>query len=58
MIMNLKKNKPLTETEEFIKKFPKGKKSYGLLSSINGEIIECKTDDKKILDYVKKLGLM
>ena len=56
--MILKKDKPLTELQEFIKKFPRGKKSYGLTSSVNGEIIECKTDDKEILEYCKTLGFI
>ena len=55
--MNLTKNKLVTEAQEFRKKFPKGKKSYGLTLDHNGNIISCDTTDKEILEYLSKLGL-
>ena len=34
-----------------------GKYSYKIYSTFNGEIVEVKTTDKKIIEYVKNLGL-
>ena len=55
--MELKKVKPITEIENFMDNFPMGKYSYKIYSTLNGEIVEVKTTDKKIIEYVKNLGL-
>jgi len=55
--MIFRKTKSLTEVEEFIKKFPKGKKSYGLTVDHSGHIISCDTKDSGIIVWLKAKGL-
>jgi len=55
--MILKKDKPLTELEEFIKKFPKKKgRSFGVDANFLGEILTCSTTDKEIIMWLKNNG--
>jgi len=52
-----KNNKSVTEAQEFIKKFPKGKKSYGLTIDSSGNIISCDTKDSNIITWLKAKGI-
>ena len=56
--MNLTRIKDSTEVQEFHKKFNrKNKSSFELKTDTLGNILNVKTDDKKIIDYLKKIGL-
>ena len=56
--MILTKKLPLTEIEEFALKFPvKSKWKYSIESSIDGKIIQVKTEHKEIITHCKKIGL-
>jgi|2_EtaG_2_1085320.scaffolds.fasta_scaffold86014_2 hypothetical protein len=54
----LTRHLPLTEVEEFRKKFPKTEKlSYSIYYTHDGKITKIETENKEILKYAKSLGL-
>jgi len=56
--MHLTKDKSETEAQEFYKKFNReNKSSFELHTDTLGNILSVKTDDKKIIAYLKKIGL-
>ena len=56
--MKLTKVRPLTEKEELNKAFPNLKDiTCEIYSDTIGNIIYVNTTDKKIIDYLKKIGL-
>ena len=55
---NYTKELPDTEVDEFFKLFGDRKKKYKFsLQHRNGKIINCKTDDTKIIKFLKEKGL-
>ena len=56
--MKLNKNRVLTESEEFIKKFPhSSKRPYRIYSTPDGQIISVETTNAEIIKHCKTLGL-
>ena len=56
--MHLTKAKAETEAQAFHKKFNReNKSSFELNTDTLGNILSVKTNDKKIMDYLKKIGL-
>lgn len=52
------KELPETEVDEFFKLFGDRKKKYKFsLSHKNGKIVDCETDDAKIIKFLKEKGL-
>ena len=53
-----KKHLPETEVDEFFKLFGDRKKKYKFsLQHRNGQIVNCETDDTKIIKFLKEKGL-
>ena len=52
------KELPETEVDEFFKLFGYRKKKYKFsLQHRNGKIVDCETDDTKIIKFLKEKGL-
>ena len=55
---NYTKKLPETEVDEFFKLFGDRKKKYKFsLQHRNGKIVNCETDDAKIIKFLKEKGL-
>tara|TARA_Y100000310_G_C20356828_1_gene657069 strand:+ start:457 stop:633 length:177 start_codon:yes stop_codon:yes gene_type:complete len=53
-----KKHLPETEVDKFFKLFGDRKKKFKFaIQHINGKIISCKSDDPKIIKFLKEKGL-
>ena len=53
-----KKHLPETEVDKFFKLFGDRKKKYKFsLQHRNGKIVNCETDDTKIIKFLKEKGL-
>ena len=55
--MKLKSNRDKSDADKFLEKFGKRNLKFRMLSTPLGDIISVDTDDKKIIEYLKKLGL-
>ena len=55
--MKLSKKIELTEVETFGKKFPLSPTYRYTITHSNGKIISVETTNKKIIDYLKELGM-
>ena len=54
--MKLTSKRDKTQVENFLAKF-KEKKTFSMVSTPTGDIISIDTEDKEIIDYLKKLGM-
>ena len=57
--MKITRHDEPTEIEQFIARFPTGKNyKYSVYSTPDGKIKEVKTNDKEIIKFCKKFGLI